>query len=218
MDYFDGIDRIFVINLQERTDRRAHMDRQFARFGLGGDARIHYFPAIRPESKGLFDSVGAHGVFLSHLAILRDRASDCGRILILEDDCLFSWRMARDAFAGPEDFIYGGVFHTAPVAGKESEEYGAHCIAYSPRVRPPLVAFLEERFNRGKVNQPYIAPVDGQIVDFRKQHPEYATRILEIAHQMPSDSDITPTDRGIKRLGLMQQALRRLKTLYLQLK
>ena len=218
MNHFNGIDRIFVINLKERTDRRAHMDRQFARLGLAGDPRIEYFPAIRPGSKGLFDSVGAHGVFMSHLTILRDHAPAYDRVLILEDDCLFSRRMPKDAFAGPEDFIYGGVFHTEPAPEKDSEEYGAHCIAYSPRVRPPLVDFLEARHARGKVNQPYIAPVDGQIVDFRKQHAEYSTKILAIAHQMPSDSDITPAMGAIGGAGVLQRSLRKLKTLYLQYK
>lgn len=88
IDYFD---KIYVINLRERVDRRAEMQEQFQEINISpSDEKIRFFPAIRPTSEDGFPSIGARGCFLSHLSVLRD-ASQKGyaRVLILEDDVNF---------------------------------------------------------------------------------------------------------------------------------
>ena len=215
MQYFSGIDAIFVINLPERTDRRAHMEKQFARLGLQDDPRIRFFPAVRPADAGPCDSRGANGVYLSNLEILGNLATGFDRVLVLEDDCLLSRRMPADAFNNEQDLTYGGVFHTEPTDTKGPEEYGAHCIAYSAEVRPVLVSYLKENYARGPGGQRYIAPFDGQIVDFRGKHPEYSVRIHDFAVQMPSDSDITPGGNGQAVPRSLQNLIRNLKTTWL---
>ena len=64
----DGFEHeTFVINLPYRTDRRSEMQRELSRIGWNAQ----FFPAIRPASAGSFSSIGAHGCFLSHLAVLK---------------------------------------------------------------------------------------------------------------------------------------------------
>jgi hypothetical protein len=70
LDYFD---RIYVINLPARTDRKREMEEQLARIGLSfAHPRVSLFAAIRPHEPGGFDTIGARGCFSSHLEVLRD--------------------------------------------------------------------------------------------------------------------------------------------------
>ncbi|MBC7481384.1 MAG: glycosyltransferase family 25 protein, partial [Rhizobacter sp.] len=87
----DLFQRIYVINLVTREDRRREMAEQLGRIGLSLDTpQLRLFPAVRPDSAGGFPSVGARGCFLSHLGILRQAASEgLERILIVEDDLNF---------------------------------------------------------------------------------------------------------------------------------
>jgi glycosyl transferase, family 25 len=88
---FQSFDRIYVLNLADRVDRRVEMAGELARIGTGyRDPRVRLFPAIRPDDPAGFPSIGARGCFLSHLALLRE-ARDAGleHILVLEDDCDF---------------------------------------------------------------------------------------------------------------------------------
>ena len=58
---------VVIINLPERIDRKREMQKQLANVGWGAD----FFSAIRPTHPDGFESVGARGCFLSHLAVLR---------------------------------------------------------------------------------------------------------------------------------------------------
>lgn len=88
-DYFA---RVYVVNLPERADRRAEIRQQLEVIGLRlGQANTVLFPAIKPAERGEFESVGARGCFLSHLAVLDDaRQRACSRVAIFEDDLNFS--------------------------------------------------------------------------------------------------------------------------------
>ena len=54
-------DRIRVINLVERRDRRRDMERELAGIGLADDPRVAFISALRPNDAGNFTSVGARG-------------------------------------------------------------------------------------------------------------------------------------------------------------
>ena len=92
-------DRIYVINLAERADRREEMSEQLARVGLSfDDPSIELFEACRPQSAGDFPSIGARGCFLSHFGVIENAVSNgYDSILILEDD--MDW--TRAALSGP---------------------------------------------------------------------------------------------------------------------
>ena len=96
-------DRVVVINLRARADRHAEMREQFQRIGLRLDSPgVQVFQAIRPDVAAGFASVGAHGCFVSHLAVLHQAAQDgVGSLLILEDDLNFCDRFPQkfDALA-----------------------------------------------------------------------------------------------------------------------
>ncbi|SDE62214.1 glycosyltransferase family 25 protein [Limimaricola pyoseonensis] len=81
-------DRLYVINLDSRPDRRAEIAAQLARLGLSLEhPAVERVPALRPESRGGWRSIGARGCYESHLAVLdRAVAAGHGAIAILEDD------------------------------------------------------------------------------------------------------------------------------------
>jgi hypothetical protein len=123
MSAFAGyFDRIYVINLPERGDRLDEMKQQLERAGLRlGEGKVALFSAVRPSAAGAFDTVGAHGCFLSHLAVLEDAgARACARVAIFEDDLNFvrDFRERIDTVLetlsqAPWSMFYGG--HRLPV-------------------------------------------------------------------------------------------------------
>jgi GR25 family glycosyltransferase involved in LPS biosynthesis len=78
---FDAIQHIVYINLDERTDRRVHVEKQLVRaFPL---ERIQRFSAIRAAK-------GAIGCSRSHIAVLElAKANGWPNVLVVEDD--FTW-------------------------------------------------------------------------------------------------------------------------------
>jgi glycosyl transferase family 25 len=87
----DLFERIYGLNLPERTDRLQHMKRELAKLDLTCESpQVKLFPAIKPDNKEPFRNLGMKGCFLSHLAILKDaKEAGLNYILILEDDALF---------------------------------------------------------------------------------------------------------------------------------
>ncbi len=200
-DLLDCFDRIYVISLPERTDRRAEMAVQLSRIGLSWKApRVHLFPAIRPPDKGKFSSVGAQGCFLSHLAVLKD-AHEHGveSVLILEDDVDFSphlprdWPAVRDALnSAPWSFFYGGYVVPTPPPATPATTWRippatavqtAHFLAIKRDSLGSLVAYLEAMLAR---TAGHIAGgpmhVDGAYSWFRGANPTLLT--LASVHQL----------------------------------
>lgn len=87
----DTFGRLVIINLPHRTDRRAGMEGELRRLGLSLDhPSVHLFRAIRPTDATGFPSIGAHGAWRSHLAVMeRLLAENWPRALVLEDDAAF---------------------------------------------------------------------------------------------------------------------------------
>lgn len=222
--FLDRIDRIYVINLTERTDRRAEMERQLSRFGLDFESpRVSLFPAVRPEEAGPFPSVGARGCFLSHLAVLgdaRDRGADS--ILLLEDDADFTpiFRRTGNSHARLLDrpgwsILYLGCrardlptpvegFHHIPA---EVALTTSHAIVFRKQVIGPLIEYLEAILAR-PAGDPAGGPmhVDGAYNWFRQAHPDVCT-LLPAKHwavQRASPSDIAVTAGWKRRLPFLR--------------
>lgn len=90
MKLTDLVERIYVINLPERTDRRRQLGAELRRHGLNwSEGHIICWPAQRPADAQGFPTPGTRGCFLSHLAALED-ASELhdGYVLVLEDDAV----------------------------------------------------------------------------------------------------------------------------------
>lgn len=206
----DRFDRIRVINLVERHDRLRDMEHELAAIGLANDPRVAYFPAIRPADAGDFTSVGARGVYLGQLAILREAAAANEAVLILEDDCAFS-PAARDySIDGEWDIFYGGYEAAKPDDLANSDIVGAHMMGFTAPAAKALVAWLDALTYEG-----IHPPIDAAYIWFRRANPEVATHfaVPPLAHQRASRSDIAPRlfDRlpGLREVAELARRIRR---------
>ena len=197
----DRFDRIRVINLAERRDRRREMERELAAIGLANDPRVEFFPAIRPDDPGDFTSVGARGVYQGQFAILREAASANEAVLILEDDCAFD-PVARDfPTDGPWDIFYGGYEAATPDNLITSDIIGAHMMGFTAAGAKAVVQYLD-----GLTYEGIHPPIDAAYIWFRRAHPEVVTHFATppLAHQRSSRSDIAP--RFFDRLPIVREA------------
>lgn len=203
MTLFAGFDRIRIINLPSRPDRRAEMEAELRRMGLGDDPRVQFADGILVDDKAPFRRPGEKGVFLAHLAIISDAAAAGESVLILEDDVDFtnaakSWSPSAEC-----DLAYGGYSAANPSDLQSSDIIGAHCIGLSVRAAHALAPFLNNLLSHESP-----PPIDGAYVWFRRQREGYRTEFAEpvAAVQRPSRSDITPS-HGLDRFILLRPAL-----------
>ncbi|GAB4147929.1 MAG: hypothetical protein Fur0046_26310 [Cyanobacteria bacterium J069] len=213
MRFVDYFDRVSVINLPERTDRRRDMEQELLRLGfsLAGD-QVEFFAAIRPDRPEPFEKIGYKGCYLSHLQILERAHSDgLNNILIAEDDLALSpqfWQqepsLVAQLQAGRWDLVQFGYLGTLPELSDRplgtlqpgvGEPIGSHFYAVNGRAIAPLIHFLRAMLQRppGHPDGGPMSP-DGALTCFRQQHPE---RVCLIAHpslggQRSSASDVSP--------------------------
>jgi glycosyl transferase family 25 len=223
---FAAFDRIRIVNLPSRTDRRAEIERELRRVGLAGDPRVAFFPAIARDDRGPFLRKGSHGAFLSHLALLTEAAAADETILILQDDCGFLLPEIT-AYRLPErwDLFYGGYVASDPDNLVESDIIGAHFMGFSARAARTASAYLtryltpdfppDAKAAREPGFDPAIRPpIDGAFVWMRRAHPELVTTFAMLGVQRPSRTDIGKTrwfDRvpGLRGLAGHLRRLRR---------
>ncbi|WP_208456547.1 glycosyltransferase family 25 protein [Burkholderia sp. BCC1644] len=217
MNLLANFDRIYIINLRTRTDRRRQIVRELARAGFAhDDARIRFFDAICPDVPDGFPGIGARGCYLSHLGVLRE-ARDAGlaNVLVLEDDAVFEPALERCGAAmvdtlrlGAWDFAYVGHVETCgvDVPGWHRTDRPlvcAHCYAVNGPALAPLVAFLEACVARAP-GDPLGGPmhVDGALSMFRAARAGCRTLLAvpSLARQRSSRSDIA-TGRWFDRAG-----------------
>lgn len=199
---FAAFDRIRVVNLPQRTDRRAEMERELRAAGLLGDARVAFFPAVACSDPGPFLRVGSHGAFRSHLTLLREAADAGESILILQDDCDFLLPELEAYRLPPRwDLFYGGYVAHDPANLAESDIIGAHFMGFSPRAAQVaadyLTRYLEPDFTPDaksaampNFNPAIRPPIDGAFVWMRRAHPELVTVFAMLGAQRPSRTDI----------------------------
>lgn len=184
---FDRFDRIRIVNLAHRRDRRAQMEGELRRLGLIDDPRVAFFPAIRPADAGDFTSIGARGVYASQQAILDEAAAAGESVLILEDDCDFAPEAAGYDTTEPWDIFYGGYMPSdwSDLAG--SDIIGAHMMGFTAKGARLVSDYLRDLSYTG-----IHPPIDGVYVWFRRAHPDVATHFARppLGHQRPSRTDI----------------------------
>ena len=207
----DIFQKIYVINLASRQDRRREMCDQLSRIGLSPEAgKAEFFDAVRPEVAGDFPSIGSRGCFLSHLGVLKDAsARGFQTVLILEDDLnfvdTFRQRMAAIGERLRErdwSIFYGGyrVDRTPAPDGLDcaaiSSDEGVgttHFVGVQGEVIPSLVRYLEAQLARPR-GHPEGGPmhVDGAYCWFRRAHPEFITLLAvpQLGYQRVSRTDV----------------------------
>lgn len=212
---FTLVDRIYVINLAERTDRYRAMAGELARLGLGfDDARVTHVAAHVPPGPGAFPSAGVRGCFESHLSVLRDiDARGLRAALVLEDDTQLSRHAVARlpglvAAARSRDWamIYGWSpdapirrdsrqDHALRVLPPETGVQMTHFYAISGAAAALAGPYLSAMAAR-KEGDPAGGPmdVDGAYCWFRAAHPDLVTLapVTPLAMQRPSRSDIHP--------------------------
>lgn len=223
-----GADQTVLISLRDRTDRRLQSIEELSRLdpSVGGGS-TEFLLRDRPKDAGEFESVGARGCFESHLAALR-RGVGRRNLLILEDDIRFDLAAAplafralsgdesRDIFYGGYEYFEGARHHPAQGLTPMPQRLNVmqtHCIAFSGRILPRLIAFLETLASR-RAGHPDGGPmhVDGAYWHFRRQNPDVRAVMITppVGLQRHSQSDIAPPTTLDRAPGVkMLKALRR---------
>lgn len=204
--YLSDFDRVRVINLPERTDRRAEMIGELTSLGLWGKANVEFSDATRTLSAAPWRSVGEHGCYLSHLEVLREAAAANESVLLLEDDCDFTSTARQEQ---PDvDVLWGGYVL------RERHIEGAHCMGFSAAVVRRLVPYLT-----AWLDHPSPPPVDGAYILFCRDNPDVRVHACSpmLAVQRPSDSDIA-TRAGMHKQASLRPALLAVRSLKRALK
>ena len=197
---------ISIINLPKRTDRLREISDQLNKIGLTFESpNVNLFSAIRPANRGGFDSIGAHGCFLSHLQVLRN-AQKSDNLMILEDDLDFVPgidELLKSALKNlPKDWgiFYGGCAVDLPLTLNPIQRVScsddvrcSYFVAFNGPVIPVLIDYLSAILQRPPGHQDG-GPmhVDGAYACFRIDNPNifvYAAR-PELGVQRPSRTDI----------------------------
>lgn len=157
---FDQFDQVRIINLPERTDRKAAVLRELAGIGITHfGPNISFYAAKRPPSGQ--DGEGANrpnGALISHREAIRETlASGAKSLLVLEDDIFFRRREEAeiDAIlaamrAAPFDVIYLGYLEPAeevlsgePLAAFDGRVIGGHFCGMNRAFMERILAFMD---------------------------------------------------------------------------
>jgi hypothetical protein len=206
-DYFD---RVFIINLRERVDRRAEMLGELQRAGLDPEpGRIEFFPAVKMNEAAGFLNAGYHGCFRSHLEVLKLAfAAGVRNVAVLEDDAAIASRFGQDEETLVQQlqtadwgiaYIGHGLEAPAdrptivrPYTGKVML---AHFYAVNGPVLGRLIDFMERTLHRpfGHPDGGPMSP-DGALSFFRARNPDILTLVTSpnLAVQRSSRSDLAP--------------------------
>jgi hypothetical protein len=221
-------DRIYVINLAARTDRRRDMVAQLRAVGIAADdPGVEFFAAVRPDAAGGFPTIGARGCFLSHLAILNAAAGrGIGRFLILEDDLNFAKGFAgrfapvAAALAATDwSIFYGdgragiapGSAAASPLAVLEPSRRveTTHFIGFQPDAAAAAADYLATILTRPP-GDPLGGPmhVDGAYSWLRRANPQLRTVIANppLGYQRPSRTDVHPNAWHDRTFGVRHAA------------
>ena len=229
MTLFDSFDRVRVVNLPHRKDRRSEMNAQFAKVGIAGDPRIQFFEALSFPDPGPFRRRGSHGNFRSRIPLLREAGEAGQSILIFEDDCDFLFPQVLEFEMPAEwDIFYGGYVASNPADPHNSDIIGSHFMGFSPRAAKAaadyLTAYLEPDFppDPGAAMEPGFDPavkpsIDGALVWFRRSRPDLVTVFAQLGFQRSSRTDVgeqkwfdrVPVVRGL--VGLARRIMRRVR-------
>ena len=209
MRFFDYFDRIWIISLIERVDRRRRIERELARIGLPlTPGKIEFFDGLRSYKADGFPSPGSRGCVMSHRAVL-DLAMThgCRRMIALEDDVIFrpDFKACEAAAVAALEQAPGwgivefGHLTTEPVAGNglvvpPREVWGTHFYATNSSAVAKLKTWFE-----GSLNWPAGHPdggrvsADGVLNHFRWANPDIPAFLYSpmLGKQDNSPSDIS---------------------------
>lgn len=227
----DRFDRAYIINLRDRSDRRAGAIEEFAKAGIPvpGD-RIAFYSAERPAERGDFPTVGARGSFTSHWEVLRLAVRDGLRnVLVFEDDVFFRLvdeaavdRILQYLDRAEWDIVYFGYLQpdhvdlAGPLASWQGTTIGGHFYAVNGPFIRRMADYMEACAGR-PAGAPLGGPTyrDGAYNNARLAFPGLRVYLAvpSLAGQRSSRTDLHPLkiyDRVIWMRPMMH-GLRRVK-------
>jgi glycosyl transferase family 25 len=230
MRFREYFDRTYIINLPERSDRRADMMVELERAGLELEpGRVEFFSAVRPREAAGFANAGYHGCYRSHLDVFKAaRAAGAGNLLVLEDDAALAPRFHSDEAAlvaqlrgEPWGMVYFGhkLEETADRPTVLKRWTGGvmltHFYAVNGWVFDRLIEHLEKILRRPS-GHPDGGPmsIDGAFYHFlsRNRDVPYFIASPNLAVQRSSRSDLAPKwFDGVPGLRGAAGAMRRVK-------
>jgi glycosyl transferase family 25 len=220
---FDIFERIFIVNLPERTDRRTEMVLELKKLAISEtDPRVVFFPAIKPETTAGFPSIGARGCFLSHLAIFKQvQALNLTTVLIMEDDLSIHPQLLiqlNDISQALQQHEWGFTYlgHVEKIIETKIDSFDlivyslpmmtTHFYAIHARILDRLIEFLETVLSRPP-GHPEGGPMhyDGALSTFRQQNTDVLTLIAtpNMGWQRSSRSDIAD-NHYLDRISFMR--------------
>jgi hypothetical protein len=214
----DFFDRVAVINLPDRTDRRREMEAELRRIGVD-PGEVEFFAACRPDDPGPFESIGARGCFQSHRDLLAS-ARGGRNLLLLEDDAAFVPDLP-DRLPTVLEELAGREWSLCHLGHREQDPGGplveimpgrevqmAHFLAFNGPAIGPTVDFLDGLLSRPP-GHPDGGPmhVDGAYSVLRERHPEHKgfLAVPSLGGQRSSRSDIAPR-QWFDRLPIVREA------------
>lgn len=203
-------DRTYIINLEDRTDRRLRVESEFRSIGLEiPSEKIRFYSAARPASQGEFYSVGAKGSFYSHRDVLKLAAEDgLNNVLVVEDDVSFRNVPAqaidvavRSLASEKWDVVYLGYLEPAspdlpgPLSPWPNDTIGGHFYAVNNGFFRTMIQYMNDCELRPR-DHPDGGPMsrDGAFNHIRYLHPNIRVLIAvpNFAYQRSSRTDIAP--------------------------
>jgi glycosyl transferase, family 25 len=210
MKFTEYFDRMLVLNLPSRADRRREMKHELDLAGWPfTPGKVELFTAIRPSEPAGFPSIGVRGCFLSHLEMLKKaRESGWSRLLVMEDDLTISRKLGahEDQIVeflqkNPWDFVFFGHRLELSPTGSDSIAFErfddtivtAHFYAIQERIFERVIQFMEVLQLRPP-GHPEGGPMypDGAYSWFRTHNPDVVTWVANpnLGWQRSSRSDL----------------------------
>lgn len=234
MRFREFFDRISIINLPERTDRRAEMLEELATAGLSPQpGRIEFFPAVKVADAAGFDNAGYHGCFRSHLSVMQQAlAANASNLLVFEDDAaiakrfkqeeeaLVDWLRAREwglIFFGHQ--LEGPADRPTELKPHHGGVQQTHFYAVNGKYLARLVDFLDKMLTRppGHLDGGPMSP-DGALHLFLVKNPDVPCHVAHpnLATQRSSRSDLSP--KWFDRVPVLSGAIAALRRVKRRLK
>lgn len=218
-DYFPCT---YVINLDERRDRRKAIIRELERVGMPlSPGSVQIFSAVKPKERLGFPSVNVLGCFLSHYRILVDALErQLTSVLVMEDDLMIAPALQShlDLFLTTLRSVEWGIVyfgHIEPVPDSAAPALvpfndpviTSHFYAVNGAILPRLVEYLtlvQEREEGDPLGGPQ--DFDGALTMFRHANRDVLTLLAHpnMGRQRPSRSNIRPL--WYDRLPVVKQA------------
>jgi hypothetical protein len=192
MNITEYFQRIYVINLPQRRDRRREMARQLRMIGTGfSSSSVRLFEAVRPQTQDSFPSIGARGAILEDdLDFIPGFSSKFGAVA--EELGREDWSMFYGGYVLPDSSQPQSNRALIP-ADPSLRIQTAHFIALRGPAIGEVVDYLETLLARPG-GDPRGGPmhVDGAYSWFRQAFPQRLTLLAtpQLGFQRSSRSDI----------------------------